>query len=221
MKITSYQSDPKHCGKCIVECEKDEQCVKGECVGSPRVGYRITYHHKVDTELRGVQIEYTYEASVRQLSKPDADGNNFAGKGTYAGRAVMRKANCFNKFPEDVEPIVFQGKLTGTANVSPSGPGAAWVTFTLEPIDPPKMHFFTKSFRGLEELMKKETGDLPALIFAGVGMVELKGGTGSRTIEGEMGSNACDGKVSVLTETEVMRLGPTPKPKGERPKPSG
>lgn len=217
----TYQSDPKHCGKCIVECEKDEQCVKGECVGSPRVGYRITYHHKVDTELRGVQIEYTYEASVRQLSKPDADGNNFAGKGTYAGRAVMRKANCFNNFPEDVEPIEFQGRLKGTANVSPSSPGAAWVTFTLEPIDPPKMHFFTKSFRGLEELMKQETGDLPALIFAGVGMVELKGGTGTKTLEGEMGSNACDGKVSLLTETEVMRLGPGPKPKGDRPKPSG
>jgi hypothetical protein len=213
VEIASYQSDPKHCGKCVVECESDEKCENGQCVRT-RVSYRITFHHKRTTELRGIPLDYTYEAVVRQLRSPDANGNNFAGKGTYSGQAVNRKANCNNNFPEDVEPIAFQGRLRATASIPDEG---GWVSFTLEPIDPPSMHFFTRSFRVLENLMIKETGEMPALIFPGVGMIELKGGTGHQVTEGEFGSNSCDGKVTVRTEFDITRLG-GPKPKGARPK---
>jgi hypothetical protein len=43
--VASYQSDPKHCGKCIVQCEKDEKCVKGECVGRKKetISIRLAY----------------------------------------------------------------------------------------------------------------------------------------------------------------------------------
>ena len=210
--IANYQSDPKHCGKCIVECEQDEQCVKGECVGSKRAAYRIRYRRRVKTELRGESSDYTYEAVVRQLAKPDSDGNNFVGRGTYTGTVILRKANCKNYAPEDVERITFEGRLMAGAKIPLDQP-AGWITFTLEPIDPPPGHLFTKTFRGMEGEMEE-----PPLIGLAVGMIQLTGASAQRSDKREISSNECDGEITASTEVDVDRLGP--RPPGDRPQPA-
>lgn len=205
VEIAKYQSDPKHCGKCIVECEQDEQCVKGECLGSKRVGYCIRYHRRVETELRGLRSDYTYEAVVRQLAKPDSDGNNFVGRGTYTGTVILRKANCKNYAPEDVERITFEGRLKAGAKIPLDQPGG-WMTFTLEPIDPPQGHFFTKTFRGLEPAMEKEGVYQPPLIGLAAGMIRLAGAGAHEDKNNTISSNECDGATTSSTETDVDRL---------------
>lgn len=224
-EIAKYQSDPTHCGKCIVKCEKDERCYKGQCVGSKRLGYRIRYSLVTQSELRGVSLDYKYDAIVRQLLDPDADGNNFAGGGTYSGFAIQRKANCLNAAPEDYEKIAFGGRVEATASIPMDDPSAfvpinQMLTFNLEPLNPPSGHFYTRSFRGMEEKMKQEGIGQPGLIFPAVGVLKMSGLPIHQRLESEIGSNVCDGKVTTTTVVDVEKLDPLPNPAGEAPRPA-
>jgi hypothetical protein len=224
VEIARYQSDPKHCGKCIVDCEQDEKCFQGECVGSKRLGYRIRYSLVTQSELRGISLDYKYEAVVRELRPPDSEGNNFAGRGTYSGFAVQRKANCLNAAPEDFEKISFEGRVEATASIPISRPNSFTrgnsLTFALVPLNPPTGHWYTKSFRGMEEKMKQEGIGQPGLIAPAVGVLKLSGSPMHQRLESELGSNVCDGKVTTITVVDVEKLDPLPDPAGRKARPA-
>jgi hypothetical protein len=206
--VARYQSDAKHCGKCVVECESDERCEDGTCVGSQRLGYRIHYQYKRSSQLRGLQLEFGYQAVVRQLRVPDADGNTFAARGTFAGRAVDRKANCLNAAPEDEETIAFEGRLKASGSVTTKGRKQI-LGFALNPVDPPRGHWMTRSFRrGATEVAADDDPTRPPIIHPANGVIELKARTARKSTVSQLGSSVCDGKVMVEIAIEVERIDP-------------
>jgi hypothetical protein len=142
---------------------------------------------------------------IRQLQKPDSHGNNFVGRGTYTGTAVLRKANCKNYAPEDVERISFEGRAKASAKI-PVDQAGGWMTFALEPLDPPQGHLFAKTFRGMEQAMKEEGIDQPPLIRLAAGMIRLAGAGAHEDKKNTISSNECDGAITASTETDIDRI---------------
>jgi hypothetical protein len=204
--MASYQTDPKHCGKCIVQCEKDQRCVKGECVGSKRAGYRISYRMRATSENFGVEMEVGLQATVRTLRVPDAEGNTLAGWGTYEGYIKNRKINCANNAPMDWETIPLVGRARGKASRTPAGGGKTFMTFVITPLDPPKMHLFTRSFRGIEGAAGLKEEDLPDAVLPVLGPLTLRGGRGKDSKSFKMPGDSCGGTMTHDAEWEATRI---------------
>lgn len=201
-----YQSDPKHCGKCIVECEKDERCVEGACVGSKRRGYSLVYVHRVTSEKLGVETSLTMKAVVRRLATPDAEGNTFAGKGSYEGSFHVHKVNCDNDTPMDSETIPLVGRAKGGAIADNLGGGQISLVFTITPLDPPKMHVLTRSFRALEQLGGLKEEEMPDLVLPIVRNLVLKGGLGQDSQTFTMWGGSCSGTLTHVMEWSATRI---------------
>jgi len=206
MDMARYQSDPKHCGKCIVECEKDERCVEGACVGSKRRGYSLVYVHRVTSEKLGVETSLTMKAVVRRLATPDAEGNTFAGKGSYEGSFHVHKVNCDNDTPMDSETIPLVGRAKGGAIADNLGGGQISLVFTITPLDPPKMHVLTRSFRALEQLGGLKEEEMPDLVLPIVRNLVLKGGLGQDSQTFTMWGGSCSGTLTHLMEWSATRI---------------
>jgi hypothetical protein len=199
--MASYQSDAEHCGKCVVQCETDERCVNGECVGSQRSGYRLRHHVRATSKL-GVESDIVFTAVVRQLARPDADGNTWAGWGTYEGTINDHKINCNNKMPMDWEEIQLGGKARGTATATRSG-NTTLVSFAITPLNPPKRHLFTRSFRRMETAAAAE---LPDAVLPVLGTLQLRNGIGRDSRTYDMPGGSCSEKITVVTEWEATRV---------------
>ena len=204
--MAAYQSDPKHCGKCIVQCEPDERCERGECVGSKRVGYSIRYRIRYSSKELGVTRDVMFTATVRRLAKPDADGNTYAGWGTFSGVVVNHKVNCANKAPMDWEPIRMDGRAKGTATVDPLGGGKLTLIFTITPLNPPKQHMFTKSFRGFEGAAGMKYEDLPDAVLPVVGALQVSAGFGKDEQKMEMPGGSCQKTIEMLNEWDAAQV---------------
>jgi hypothetical protein len=202
--IASYQSDSKHCGKCIVECEKDERCEKGECVGSKRAGYSVVYSYTITSEKLGMESTLTMQATVRRLAAPDAEGNTLAGYGSYEGSIHEHKVNCDNKLPMDSETIGLGGKAKATATAESMGAGQTSLVFTITPINPPKRHLFTRSFRSVEQMGNLK--DLPDAVMPAFGNVVLKGGVGQKSQTFQMFGGSCSGTLTHVMKWSAKRI---------------
>lgn len=217
IKVSSYQSDPKHCGKCIVECEEDQRCEKGQCVGSRRTAYSLRYRHRIMSEKLGEESDVIFTAVVRQLAKPDKDGNSFVGWGTYEGGKNLHKVNCDNNLPMDMEEISLAGKAKGTASVDPVGGGKIALSFTITPLNPPKAHLLTRSFRGLEQLGGMKAEDLPDALLPVVGLLMMRKGTAKDARSFTMFGGSCSGMLTHTSEWQAWRGDGPPPPEGNEP----
>jgi hypothetical protein len=172
-------------------------------------GYLITYRTLNRSEKEGIARDVAYRAVVRQLPKPDDEGNNFGGQGAYQVMAVERKANCLNDFPEDYERIRGMGRVKATATVTP-GDNTTTIVFALEPLDGPRAYMFTKSFRFMDKQMQLEAGrtdaDQPLIAGAAVGVVQLEGDSTRQAHESVAGESVCRGKVTDAITLDVVRL---------------
>lgn len=187
--MASYQSDPNHCGKCIVQCEKDQKCVKGLCIGSKRAGYQVSYRMRRTSEKRGVHMDVTLQATVRALPAADKEGHTLAGWGTYEGYIK----NCANQ----TLPLV--GRARGTASASSTEPGQIFLTFVITPLDPPKLHIFFEGGVGLKE------EDVPDALGSVIGPLNLRGGRGQDRKSLKM-PDGCGGMGTDVTEWEAKKI---------------
>jgi hypothetical protein len=184
--VSSYQSDPKHCGKCIVECEKDEKCVKGVCVGSSRGGYSLVVVHKVTSSNLGLERSVTMKAVVRELDVPDEEGNTFAGKGSYDGWARRYNPSCDNQQRTKYETIPLTGQAKGSGNADDMGNGQIALVFTITPLNPPE--------------------NLPEGVLPALGNLVLTRGSGQDRRTFKMQSDRCRGTLTHVTEWSAKRI---------------
>jgi hypothetical protein len=184
--VSRYQSDPKHCGKCIVECEKDEKCVKGVCVGSNRRGYSLVVVHRVTSSNLGVERSVTMKAVVRELDAPDDEGNTFAGKGSYDGWARRYNPSCDNQQRTKYETIPLTGEAKGSGNADDMGNGQISLVFTITPLNPPE--------------------NLPEGVLPAFGNLVLTRGTGQESRTLKMQSDRCRGTLTHVTEWTAKRI---------------
>jgi hypothetical protein len=186
VEIAKYQSDPKHCGKCIVECEEAERCVKGQCVGRKRRGYSLLVVHTVTSAKLGVERSVTMKADVRELDTPDAEGNTFAGKGSYQGFARRYNPSCDNDQRTAYSTIPLGGKAKGTATADDLGGGQIALVFTITPLKPPE--------------------NLPEGVLPALGNLVLTGGLGQESRTFEMQSDLCRGTLTHVNEWSATRI---------------
>lgn len=184
--VATYQTDPNHCGKCIVKCEQGERCVKGQCVGSKRRGYSLMVVHRVTSAKLGVERSVTMKAVVSELDTPDAEGNNFAGEGSYDGWARRYNPSCDNDFHTDYTTIPLGGKAKGGGNTDDLGGGQIALVITITPLNPPE--------------------NLPEAVLPAVVNLVLTGGAGHHSQTFEMQSDLCRGTLTHVTEWNVKRI---------------
>lgn len=180
-----------------------------DSVDSSRLGFSLLYTHRVTAEkLEEVKSDVVMKAEVRRLPEPDAEGNSFVGGGSYRGKFISHKVNCENNLPMDYETIEFANKAKATASADDMGSGQTSVVFTITPIDPPKAHLLTTSFRGLEQAGGVKEEDLPDLILPVLGNVVLAGDSGQATRTFEMYGGSCSGMLTHVTTWTVKRSAP-------------
>jgi hypothetical protein len=185
--MASYQSDPKHCGKCVVECDEGDRCVKGKCVGKKRTAYLLVFVHRVRSEKLGVERSLTMKATIRKLDTPDAEGNTFAGSGSYEGSFRKYNPSCDNKMRTEYTTAPLVGKARADGAVSELGDGETSISFSITPLAP------------------EQDGGIDAVLPVTQTLV-LKGGKGQDSTTFKLQSDKCRGTLTHVTEWSVTRV---------------
>ena len=181
----------------------------GGNVDSSRLGFSLLHTHRVTAEkLEEVQREVVMKADVRRLPEPDSQGNMYGGWGSYKGKVINHKVNCENDLPMDYETIEFTNKAKAAASADDIGGGQTAITFTITPVDPPKAHFLTTSFRALEQAADIKKEDLPDLILPVLGSLVLAGDSGQETRTFQMHGGSCSGMLTHVTTWTARRSAP-------------
>jgi hypothetical protein len=98
-----------------------------------RLGYALVFVHRVTSKL-GEERNVKMKAVVRELDTPDAEGNAFAGRGSYEGSFRRYRVSCDNKMRTDYETIPLAGKAKGVATADAMGDGQTGLSFTMTPL---------------------------------------------------------------------------------------
>ena len=126
------------------------------------------------------------QAVVRELDAPDAEGNTFAGEGSYEGSARRYNPSCDNDQRTDYSTIPLVGKAKGTATADDMGGGQISLVFTITPLDPPE--------------------NLPEGVLPALGNLVLKGAVGQESRTFKMQSDLCRGSLTHVTEWSAERI---------------
>ena len=181
----------------------------GGKVDSARLGFSLLYTQRVTAEkFEEVQTEVTMKADVRWLPEPDSQGNSYVGWGSYKGKVINHKVNCENNLPMDYETIEFANKAKAAASADDIAVGQTAITFTITPIDPPKAHILTTSFRGLEQAGGVKEEDLPDMVLPVLGNLVLAGDSGQETRTFEMYGGSCSGMLTHVMTWTARRSAP-------------
>ncbi len=151
---------------------------------SLRAGYSLVVVHRVTSSKLGVERSVTMKAVVRELDTPDADGNTFAGNGSYEGSFRKYNPSCDNDFRTDYETLPLVGKAEGSGFADDMGGGQTSLSFSITP------------------LVADEDGSILPIANA---LLLTKGkGHESRTFT--MQSDLCRGTLTHVTEWSATRL---------------
>ena len=153
---------------------------------SDRLGYALVIVHRVTSEKLGVERSVTMKAVVRELDTPDAEGNTFAGKGSYQGSARRYNPSCDNNMRTSYKTIPLVGKAKGAATADDLGGGQIGLVFSITPLDPPE--------------------DLPEQVPPSLGNMAFAGDSGHHTNTFEMQSDLCRGTLTHVTEWSAKRI---------------
>ncbi|MBA2706857.1 MAG: hypothetical protein H0U59_03520 [Gemmatimonadaceae bacterium] len=126
------------------------------------------------------------KAAVRELDTPDAEGNTFAGKGSYDGWARRYNPSCDNNNRTHSENIVLGGKAKAAASTDDLGSGQLSLVFSITPLDSPE--------------------DLPERVYPALGSFVLMGGSGRDSKTFTVQSDRCRGTLTHVTEWSATRL---------------
>ena len=170
MKATESWPDPSSCG----------------CIPPGKAGYSLVILHRVTSEKLGVERSVTMNAVVRELDAPDAEGNTFAGEGSYQGSARRYNPSCDNNMRTDYETIPLGGNAKGAATADDLGGGQISLVFSITPLDPRE--------------------DLPERVLPSLANMVLAGDSGQHTQTFEMQGDLCRGSLTHVTEWSAKRI---------------
>ena len=164
MKATESWPQPSSCG----------------CIRPGSQTYSLVVVHRVTSSNLGVERSVTMKAVVRELDTPDAEGNTFAGQGSYDGWARRYNPSCDNDLRTDYKTVPLVGEAKGGGNADDLGGGQISLVFTITPLNPPE--------------------NLPEAVLPALRNLVLTGGAGhdSRTLK--LQSDRCRGPLTDVSE---------------------
>jgi hypothetical protein len=127
------------------------------------------------------------KATIRQLDTPDAEGNTFAGDGSYEGSFRKYNPSCDNKMRTEYTTAPLVGKTKAGGAVSDMGDGTTSLSFSMTPLAP------------------EQDGGIDAVLPVTQTLV-LKGGKGQDSTTFKLQSDKCRGTLTHVTEWSVTRV---------------